>query len=57
MVTVWIRRSGLLEWALDTEIAKNFRIRDLVVTEDLMDAGWLRWQEQRKKRSVEKKNR
>lgn len=54
VVTVYIRRSGWLDWALDTDFAKSLRIRDLVVTEDLMDAGWLRWQEQRRKRSVEK---
>ena len=55
MVMAYVRQSGLLEWALDTDLAKKFRIRDLAITEDLMDAGWLRWQEQRKKRSIQKK--
>ena len=55
MVVAYIRSSGWLEWALETDLAKAFRMRDLVVTEDLMDAGWLRWREMRKKRSVEKK--
>ena len=55
VITSFVRQSGLLEWALDTELAKAFRIRDLVITEDLMDAGWLRWQEQRKKRNAQKK--
>ena len=54
IVIEYIRMSGWLEWALETDLAKAFRMRDLVVTEDLMDAGWLRWREEKKKRSVEK---
>ena len=54
VVIEYIRMSGWLEWALETDIAKAFRMRDLVVTEDLMDAGWLRWTEGKEKRSVEK---
>lgn len=53
-VIEYIRMSGWLEWALETELAKTFRMRDLVVTEDLIDAGWLRWREGKKKRSVKK---
>jgi dolichyldiphosphatase len=55
VIVAFVRQSGLLEWALDTDLARKFRIRDLVITEDLMDAGWLRWQEQRTKRSIQKK--
>jgi dolichyldiphosphatase len=39
---------------LDTSIAKFFRLRDLVVGEDLVDAGWERWQQRRSKRSEQK---
>lgn len=54
IVTVYIRGSGWLDWLLETDIARSLRIRDLVVTEDLMDAGWLRWQEQKMRRGLNK---
>ena len=47
----YMRVSGWLDWVLETDLAKTFRMRDLVVTEDLTDAGWLRWREGKKKRS------
>ncbi|KAI8964009.1 PAP2-domain-containing protein [Daldinia sp. FL1419] len=43
IITTIIRRSGWLAWALDTPIAKFFRVRDLVVEEDLCQAGWEKW--------------
>lgn len=49
--TTGLRHYGWLEWALDTEIAKFFRLRDLVVNEDLVDAGWERWQNRKRKRT------
>lgn len=52
VATAILRKSGWLEWTLDTEVARHFRMRDLAVTEDLMDAGWARWEERRKKRST-----
>lgn len=48
--TSWLRRSGWLEWALELGLAKALRFRDLVVEEDLVDAGWARWEERRKLR-------
>ncbi|KAI4748347.1 dolichyldiphosphatase [Aureobasidium sp. EXF-12298] len=54
LFTAYLRRSGWLDWVLDTSIAKFFRIRDLVVNEDLVDAGWERWQQRRSKRSEQK---
>jgi dolichyldiphosphatase len=54
LFTTYLRRSGWLDWVLDTSIAKFFRLRDLVVTEDLVDAGWERWQQRRSKRSEQK---
>lgn len=52
VVTSILRRNGWLEWALDSSVARQLRMRDLVVTEDLMDAGWARWEERRRKRST-----
>ena len=47
LVTTYLRRHGWVEWALDTWLAELLRIRDLIVTEDLVDAGWGRWEERR----------
>ncbi|KAK0775823.1 hypothetical protein LTR59_014410 [Friedmanniomyces endolithicus] len=35
--------------ALDTSLARWLRLRDLVVNEDLVDAGWERWELRRKR--------
>jgi dolichyldiphosphatase len=43
VITTVIRRSGLLAWGLDLPIARFFRFRDLVVEEDLCQAGWEKW--------------
>lgn len=48
--TTAARHFGLVDWALDTPIARYARLRDLVVNEDLVDAGWERWELQRRKR-------
>jgi dolichyldiphosphatase len=32
-----------------TCVARAFRVRDLVVQEDLVDSGWARWEERRKR--------
>lgn len=45
VVTTVLRRSGLLEWCLNSQIARLFRMRDLVVEEDLCQAGWEKWEE------------
>lgn len=50
LVTTYLRRHGWVEWALNTQLAEMLRVRDLVITEDLVDAGWVRWQERRKDR-------
>ncbi|KAL1641377.1 hypothetical protein SLS58_006078 [Diplodia intermedia] len=51
--TSWIRRSGLLGWALETGLARMARLRDLVIEEDLVDAGWARWEERRVRRGLD----
>lgn len=53
-LTGWVRSSGLLSWALQLPPARWFRIRDLVIEEDLQWAGWEKW-EGRRVRALEKK--
>ncbi|ORY10535.1 DOLPP1 protein [Clohesyomyces aquaticus] len=45
-----LRRTGWVDWALDTQIARLFRVRDLVMQEDLVDSGWVRYEERRLRR-------
>lgn len=40
----YVRSTGWLEWGIDMKLARMMRIRDLIVTEDLQDAGWGRWE-------------
>lgn len=46
-VTMWLRRSEILDWGLDTKVARMLRMRDLVVEEDLAEAGWQKWEQRR----------
>ncbi|ATY58313.1 dolichyl pyrophosphate phosphatase [Cordyceps militaris CM01] len=47
VLTAALRSSGLLAWALDLPLVRAFRVRDLVVEEDLSEAGWDRWEARR----------
>lgn len=47
LATAILRQTGLLAWGLDTPISRLFRVRDLVVEEDLCQAGWEKWEEKR----------
>lgn len=47
-----LRRRGWVEWGLDTWVARAFRFRDLVLREDLADAGWVRWEELKKRKAL-----
>ena len=47
-VTGFLRTNGWIDWALDFSVARFMRIRDLVVSEDLAEAGWQRWNTRRK---------
>lgn len=47
-VTAVVRDTGLLAWALASPVARGLRVRDLVVSEDLAQAGWEKWEEDRK---------
>lgn len=48
--TSYLRNASWIEWGLDLDIARHLRFRDLVMTEDLQDAGWGRWEARRKAR-------
>jgi dolichyldiphosphatase len=48
-VTGVARKTGLVRWGVDTWLARSVRVRDLVVQEDLADAGWVRWEGLRRK--------
>ena len=50
--TTYLRRAGWIEWALSTWLARALRVRDLVVQEDLVDSGWARWEERRKRHDL-----
>lgn len=43
------RNSGWVHEVMDHGLGKALRLRDLVVTEDLTDAGWARWEQKRKR--------
>jgi dolichyldiphosphatase len=49
VVTGLARRHGIVDWLLDLPLARWMRLRDLVVNEDLVDAGWERWELRRRK--------
>lgn len=42
--TAVLRRTGWLAWLLDAPPARWLRVRDLVVEEDLAQAGWEKWE-------------
>lgn len=49
VVTGLLRSEGWVEWALELNGSRMLRLRDLVVQEDLAEAGWQRWEERRRK--------
>ncbi|KAI1168928.1 phosphatidic acid phosphatase type 2/haloperoxidase [Nemania serpens] len=42
-ITSILRRVGLVAWAMEIPVARWLRVRDLVVEEDLCQAGWEKW--------------
>lgn len=54
VVTELARRLGWVQWALDKRELSLFRIRDLVVEEDLAESGWERWKIVSRRRKSEK---
>ena len=49
LATTLLRRQGWVEWGLDTKGARLLRLRDLVIEEDIAEAGWERWEVRRRK--------
>lgn len=47
LITTVVRQIGLLGWALEQYPTRLFRIRDLVVEEDLCQSGWEKWEAKR----------
>ena len=47
LITAVARRIGLIAWALDQPVTRLFRMRDLVIEEDLCQAGWEKWEGKR----------
>lgn len=43
------RQAAWIDWALGTWLFKAFRVRDLVIQEDLVDSGWARWEDRRRR--------
>lgn len=41
------RQTGLLGWVLSLPAARWFRLRDLVIEEDICQAGWEKWEQRR----------
>jgi dolichyldiphosphatase len=48
VATAVVRQTGLLAWGLQLPIAKALRARDLIVTEDMCQAGWEKWEQRHK---------
>lgn len=46
--TAVLRQYGVLAWILEQPAVRLFRMRDLVVGEDLVQAGWEKWEEQKR---------
>ncbi|KAF4998069.1 hypothetical protein FGRMN_3432 [Fusarium graminum] len=57
VIVAVLRQTGWLGWALETPLARAFRFRDLVVEEDMCQAGWEKWEERRTTSQSAKKNR
>jgi dolichyldiphosphatase len=53
-VTELARREGWVGWALETWVGRMGRWRDLVVEEDLAEAGWRVWEERRGRRLAQR---
>jgi dolichyldiphosphatase len=48
VITSFLRTKGYVDWVLDLGISQLLRLRDLVVSQDLAEAGWQQWERERK---------
>lgn len=46
-LTAVLRNSGWLAWALDHQFLRFVRARDLLVEEDMCQAGWEKWEDRK----------
>ena len=46
------RHVGLFDWLLDLVPMRWLRMRDLLLNEDLVDAGWERWESRKARRNA-----
>jgi dolichyldiphosphatase len=47
IVTGWARSSGLVDYFLERPEIRWLRVRDLVIQEEIADAGWREWENKR----------
>lgn len=47
IATSFLHQSGIIDWLLETTISRKLRVRNLITTEDIQDAGWGRWEARR----------
>ncbi|KAH7228940.1 hypothetical protein BKA60DRAFT_590031 [Fusarium oxysporum] len=57
LIVAAVRQTGWLNWALETPLARAFRVRDLVTEEDMCQAGWEKWEKRRAAARTIKKDR
>ncbi|EXA50529.1 dolichyldiphosphatase [Fusarium oxysporum f. sp. raphani 54005] len=57
LIVATVRQTGWLNWALETPLARAFRVRDLVTEEDMCQAGWEKWEKRRAAARTIKKDR
>ena len=48
LFTSYLRRAGWIEWAMKNQLLRTARMRDLIIEEDLVEAGWQRWEVKRR---------
>ncbi|KAF5709591.1 dolichyldiphosphatase [Fusarium globosum] len=57
IIVAAVRQTGWLKWTLETPLARAFRVRDLVIEEDMCQAGWEKWEKRRAAAQTIKKDR
>lgn len=55
-ITAWARKNGYVDYILNRKEIELLRMRDLVIEEDLAEAGWAHWKKARARRYAEKFN-
>lgn len=50
-----LRSSKLWTWALEHPLSRRMRMRDLIIEEDMCQAGWEKWEDRREAQMKGKK--